>query len=134
MPSHSNPKQLVSEYTTRIWDKQDLSAVDELLHPEIVIHSALGDFKGIASMKHIVEKWIGGFPDLQVTNNLFLLDGEMVTVQWQAKGTHQGEFKGVKASGKPIAYSGVTLYRVKGSKIVEYWAYLDMHHLMSQIN
>lgn len=40
----------------------------------------------------------------------------------------------IESSGKLVSYSGVTVYRIKNSQIVEYWAYLDMQHLLSQIS
>ena len=45
----------------------------------------------------------------------------------------KGEFKGKKSTGKPVSYSGVTVSRIKNNQIFEYWAYLDMQRLLSQI-
>ena len=73
------------------------------------------------------------FPDLRVDNDIIISENDLVSIQWQAQGTHHGEFKGKKPTGKPVAYSGVTVYRIKDNKIIEYWAYLDMQHLLSQI-
>lgn len=84
-------------------------------------------------MKEVVQAWLKGFPDLSVKNELIIAENDLVSIQWSAKGTHKGEFKGKKPTGKPVSYSGVIVYRIKNSQIVEYWAYLDMQHLLSQI-
>lgn len=68
-----------------------------------------------------------------MNNELIISENDLVSIQWNAKGTHRGEFKGRKPKGKSVSYSGVTIYRIKNGKIVEYWAYLDMQHLLSQI-
>jgi predicted ester cyclase len=98
-----------------------------------VIHSVLGDFYGVSAMKEVVQAWLKGFPDLSVANDLVIFENDLVSIQWRAKGSHKGTFKGLVATNKPITYSGITVYRIKDSKIIEYWAYLDMQHLLSQI-
>jgi steroid delta-isomerase-like uncharacterized protein len=125
--------QIATEFANRIWNEKDLNAVDELVDSEVVIHSLLGNFNKQKAMRDVIQTWLNGFPDLRVTNDLVLCENDVVCVQWRAKGTHRGEFKGKKPTGKSVSYSGVTLYRIKNSKIVEYWAYLDMQHLLSQI-
>lgn len=127
-------KHVAETYSRRIWDDKDLSVIDELLHAKIVIHSLLGDFHGKEPMKKVVQAWIAGFPDLVVKNDSVISERDLVMIQWHAQGTHQGEFKGIKPTGKSVSYVGVTLYRIDESKILEYSAYLDMQHLLNQIS
>lgn len=126
-------KNIAEEYADRIWNKKDLSVIEDLLHPKITIHSLLGDYHGQDAMKNVVKAWLTGFPDLSVKNIATVCEGDLVVIQWQANGTHQGEFKNIKPTGKPVIYQGVTIYRINDNKITEYWAYLDMQHLLSQI-
>jgi predicted ester cyclase len=84
-------------------------------------------------MKDVVQTWLKGFPDLHVDNELVICENDVVSIQWRAKGTHQGEFKERPPTAKTVSYSGVTIYRIKNNKIIEYWAYLDMMNLLSQI-
>ncbi len=127
-------KAIAESYARRIWDDRDLGAIDELLYPKCVIHSLLGDFHGPESMKSVVQAWWNGFPDLIVNNTAVICKQDLVMIQWQAQGSHQGKFKGIKPTGKAISYAGVTVYRVYQDKIKEYWAYLDMQHLLKQIS
>jgi predicted ester cyclase len=127
-------RQIAEEYTNRVWNEKDLSAIDELVHTEVVIHSLFGDFHGPSALKKVVQAWLKGFPDLYVSNDIVISENDLVSIQWKAKGTHLGEFKSLESSGKPVNYSGVSIYRIKNQKIVEYWAYLDMQHLLDQIN
>lgn len=129
----NNAKKIAEEYANTIWNAKDLSAIDRLMHRDVVVHSLLGDFRGVQAIKEIVQAWLKGFPDLIVSNNLAISENDLVSIQWNAKGTHKGEFKGKKPTGKSVSYSGVTLYRIKNGQIVEYWAYLDMQHLLNQI-
>jgi predicted ester cyclase len=131
-PQFSN-KEIAEEYAYKIWNEKDLNAIDQLLDNEIIIHSVLGDFHGLEAMKEVVKKWLNGFPDLYVTNEIVISENDIVSIQWRAKGTHLGEFKGRQPSGKAVTYVGSTVYRIINSKIVEYWSYIDMQHLLSQI-
>lgn len=122
------------EYAQKIWDQKDLSGITKYLHPQIIIHSLLGDFHGHDAMRQVVQAWLTAFPDLKVENQTVITENQRVAIQWKAQGTHLGEFKGRKPTGRKIAYEGVSLYRIENEKIVEYWAYLDMLHLLNQID
>lgn len=126
-------KSIAEEYAERIWNQKDLTAISDLLNPQIVIHSLLGDYHGHRPMEDVVNVWLKGFPDLTVKNHSTICEQDLVVIQWRAKGTHQGEFKGIPPSHRPVSYEGVTHYRIKDNKITEYWAYLDMQHLLNQI-
>jgi predicted ester cyclase len=113
--------------------KKDLAAIDELLDAKILIHSRLGNFTGRDSMKKIVGSWMIGFPDLTVDHMAVVCENDRVFIQWKAQGTHVGEFKGIAATNRKIHYEGVTIYRINMGKIVEYWSYPDMQHLLEQL-
>lgn len=126
-------RAVVEKYAHQLWNEKNLHAIDEFLAEDVIIHSPLGGFKGKSSMREIVNKWLTAFPDLSMENKGVLSDGDDVALHWAAKGTHKGEFRGKKPTGKKVAYSGVTIYRVKDGKIKEYWAYIDMQHLADQL-
>lgn len=126
-------KEIAEKYANKVWNDKEVSAIDRFVHKDVLIHSLLGDFRGTQAMKEVVQAWLKGFPDLSVKNELIISENDLVSIQWSAQGTHKGEFKGKKPTGKPVSYSGVTVYRIKNDQIIEYWAYLDMQHLLSQI-
>ena len=65
----NSAKSVAEEYVHRVWDDKDLKAIDDLIDNNAVIHSLLGDFHGPASMKTVVQAWLKGFPDLNVSND-----------------------------------------------------------------
>jgi predicted ester cyclase len=69
-----------------------------------------------------------------VTITAIINENDLVITHWKAQGTHQGNFKNINPSQKPVKYNGLTLFRIKNEKIIEYWAYLDMHHLITLIS
>ena len=127
-------KEIAEDYANLVWNVKKIDVIDRLIHHDVLIHSVLGDFRGAQAMKEVVHAWLNSFPDLSVSNELIISENDSVSIQWSAKGTHRGEFKGRKPTEKPVSYSGVTVYRIKENQIVEYWAYVDMLHLLSQID
>lgn len=125
--------KIIENYMERVWKEKDLSAIDQFFAQDAVVHSPLGEFHGPQSMKEAVQHWLTAFPDLIVTRVHATSEADRVVWQWTARGTHQGVFKGVNPTGRPVSYMGATTYRLEQGKIVEYWAYVDTAHVLSQL-
>lgn len=125
-------KEAGREFTTRLWNR-DFSVVEELVDSDIVFHSMLGEFHGKEALLDVAETWLKAFPDMHLTILIAIAENETVSIQWNVKATHLGEFKMVAPTGKPVNYSGTAVYRFKEGKIIEFWSYLDLYDLMHQI-
>lgn len=121
-------------YAKRIWDDKDLCAIEDHFDKNAVIHSSLGQFIGLESLKEVVKTWQRAFPDLKVENLHVFRSEDCVSIHWKAEGHQKGAFRGIEPTGKKVAYSGVTLYRLKEDKIIEYWAYLNLNHIIDQLS
>jgi len=74
-----------------------------------------------------------GFPDIQWTIEDMITEDEKVAVRFIMRGTHQGEFFGVPATGKPIAVQAMNFYRLAGDQIIEEFGQPDLLGLLKQI-
>src|SRR6202035_1422374 len=92
-------KEIAEKYANQVWNDKEISAIDRFVHQDAIIHSLLGDYHGTKAMKEVVQAWSNGFPDLRVNNENIISENDLVSIQWSAKGTHNGEFKGRKATG-----------------------------------
>jgi len=129
-----NNKEIIKNYSKRLWDDKDLTAIDEVFVKDAVIHSPLNVTTGIISMKEVVEKWLSAFPDLTVEWEEFISENDKVVSRWRATGTHMGTFFDTSPSHQEISYSGVTIYTLnKAGKVLEYWALVDMHAILAQL-
>lgn len=128
-----NNKDVVIAYSKLVWNDRDLSAIDRLLAPDAKIHSPMKTVQGSETMHQIVEKWHAAFPDLTIHWDEFIAEGDKVVSRWTAMGTHLGGFFDTKPTYKEVTYSGVTIYRLAKNKIVDYWALVDMHAILSQL-
>lgn len=129
----TQPKEIARQYAEAVWNEKNLKAIERLVHDRVHIHSLLGDYSGKFAMQQVVETWLTAFPNLQVKEEQVMAEGDLVSIQWQAQGTHQGPFKGYEPTGKRVHYKGTTVYRIQDGLIVEYWAYLDMQFLLQQL-
>lgn len=124
---------IIKEYHALIWDKKDLSAVEKYFHPHAIIHSPLKEAKGPLELVEVLKNWHIGFPDLKVTWEHFICEGQKVVSQWHAEGTHTGTFLGIEPTNNTISYSGTSIYELDGNHISQYWAYVDMDNVKHQI-
>jgi predicted ester cyclase len=76
---------------------------------------------------------VTAFPDLKVTSEFELADGDKVVMRWTAAGTHNGELMGIPPTGKRVQMTGISISRVAGGKIVEEWNETDQMNLMQQL-
>ena len=74
-----------------------------------------------------------GFPDGVYTIDWTLADGDKVVIRNTFRGTHQGEFAGVPASGNKVAIGAFHVHRVECGKIAETWNAGDALGLFHQM-
>ena len=73
------------------------------------------------------------FPDLSCTIEEQVAEGEKVVTRWTVRGTHQGEFFGVPATGERIEMRGIQVDRLEGGKLVEERAEFDLMGALQQL-
>ena len=74
-----------------------------------------------------------GFPDGVYTIDWTLTDGDKVVIRNTFRGTQQGEFAGVPASGNKVAIGAFHVHRVECGKIAETWNAGDALGLFHQM-
>ncbi|HYI84131.1 MAG TPA: ester cyclase [Acetobacteraceae bacterium] len=116
-----------------VYNKGDLDAVAEVASPDLVIHSASGEIRGHAGAREYVAALRAGFPNLAITVEDQVAEGDMVATRWVARGTHRGAFQGVPATGRDVVMTGTDIDRIAGGKVAECWAQVDVLGLMRQL-
>jgi predicted ester cyclase len=92
-----------------------------------------GPVKGPAGYLAIIAMMRGGFPDIQWTLEELICEGSNIAARFTMRGTHEGSFLGVPATGNKIAVQALNIYRLSGGKIVEEYGQPDLLGLMGQI-
>jgi steroid delta-isomerase-like uncharacterized protein len=118
-----------------LWNKGNLSLGDELFTPNYEHHDPSSpDFgRGPESEKKRAALYRTAFPDLQLTIEDIIAEGQTVMARWSCRGTHKGELSGIAPTGKQVTISGVTVARFTNGKMVEGWVNWDALGLMQQL-
>lgn len=77
--------------------------------------------------------WRKAFPDLDVTVDLIVAEGDLVSVRWTARGTNSAAGNGIPATGKSVETSGTTIFRFENGAIAEEWTAGDALGLLRQL-
>src|SRR3954463_11103552 len=116
---------LARRWFEEVWNQRRAGTVGELLRPDSVCHPDRGDMVGPAAFLAFREQMLRALPDLHVTVEDVVADGDRAAVRWDATGTHTGPFAGTPATGKAVAFHGVTWIRCAGGKLIEGWDCFD---------
>ena len=124
-----------------IWNKGNLSLIDELYAPGYVLHNVDQlldvEVKGAAAMKQYVTSMRTSFPDLHVRRDELIIKGDRIIVRWTATGTNTGPLPGpagkLPPTGKHIEVSGVEVARIVKGKYAESWNYWNGAALLAQL-
>jgi steroid delta-isomerase-like uncharacterized protein len=126
-------KALVHEFFDSVWNKGDLAAADRLISPDALDHSPLGTEKGPESFKHVVSDYRAAFPDVRMTIEDEIAEGDRVVHRWRIVGTNKNSFMGVPPTGKEAVFIGTTVVKVRDGTIVERWTSFDLLGLLTQL-
>ena len=86
-----------------------------------------------AGVVQFVSQFLVSFPDLQHAVEEMITEADRVAVRFSAGGTHSGQWMQFAASGRSIHYTGVTMARVAGNKIIEHHTWWDKAGLIEQL-
>jgi steroid delta-isomerase-like uncharacterized protein len=130
-----NNKAIVRRLLEDFWNKGNLSLADELFAPNYEHHDAsTPDFgRGPESEKKRATLYRTAFPDVRLTIEDIIAEGETVMTRWSCRGTHKGDLRGIAPTGKQINISGVTIARLANGKFAEGWVNWDALGLMQQL-
>jgi len=73
------------------------------------------------------------FPDQQIVVEDLIAVDDRVIARFTLTQTHQGEFMGIAATGKPVTLELIEIDRIANGKIAERWAKLDFLQLLRQL-
>jgi steroid delta-isomerase-like uncharacterized protein len=113
----------------------DLEACTERLAPDLIINLA-----ELPEPLHGRDTWREGaalfrraFPDLHAEIADIFAAADRVAVRLSMRGTHEGDYLGIPATGRPVSYVSHEFYRIQDGLIAEEWICSDTASLLRQI-
>lgn len=119
-----------------IFNQGKLDLVDQIFAPDFTWHSpgVPPDLpRGPEGLRHFVMTLRSAFPDLYLTVEDSIAEGDRVVNRWVFHGTHKGEFAGILPTGKQVSLTGIDIWRISDGKIAELCQELDFHGLLRQL-
>jgi len=117
-----------------VFNKQNVSALDEFIAPNVVHHSLPpGVPRDREGFKQFVSMLLAAFPDFRIIVEDMIAEGDKVVARATTGGTHKGEFIGIPPTGKQATWTEIFIWRIDGGKAVEMWAELDQMSMMQQL-
>ena len=130
----SDPKTVANRFYSEVINGHDLSKIDELVSADFVEHE---EFPGVSNNREGVKQFFGiffaAFPDMRADVTHMIAEDDTVVVRAVMKGTHQGEFMGIPATGKRVEMSMVDIVRIANGQATEHWGVTDTAALMQQL-
>lgn len=123
-------KEVVRRFYEQVINRRDLDAIDDLLGEDFT-HD--GEARGRTGQRRAVAAFLDGFSDLEHAIEQILAEGDLVAARQTWRGTHDGEFAGVAASGRRVEFGSTAILRIRDGQIAAAWDRVDVAGLMTQL-
>ena len=125
--------ELNKSITRRVYEEGlNQGRFDVPYRADFVGHGGRATFTHAAGMAE-AKGWRDAFPDLKITVDKQVAEGDLVAVRWTARGTNTGTGNGIPATGRAVQTTGTTLFRLADGQIAEEWTCADSLGLMRQL-
>ena len=106
--------------------------IDEIAEPGVTDHAPV-EATGTQMLKELFARIHRVFPDLQVTVEDMIEEGDKVAGRNTLTGTHRGEYMSLPPTGKTITYNEIIIFRFVNGRIAEVWGVVDVFSQLKQL-
>jgi predicted ester cyclase len=119
-------KQIARRVLEELFEKGNLDAADELIHPDFVNHEAPPDNPhGPDGLKETVGWLRGLWGPMHAEVEDEICEGDKIVARVTMHGRHVGEFLGKPPTGKEFATEQIHIWRIEDGKAIEHWSVRD---------
>ena len=127
-------KATTRRFMEEVINKGNFAVIDEVIAPDCVDHNPMpGQAQGPEGAKQAIGMLRTAFPDLRITIEDMVAEGDKVAMRGSMTGTQNGEFMGIAPTGKSCTFDLITIDRFRDGKVVEHWEQVDMMGMMQQL-
>ena len=132
--STENDKAAVRQFYEEVFNKKNLAGVDAFVSSNQIDHGLPPGFPaGMEGSKQFIGMYLTAFPDLHVTVEDMISEGDKITSRCTYRGTHRGELMGIPPTGKQVTVTGIEINRFEDGKSVEHWLEYDALGMLQQL-
>jgi steroid delta-isomerase-like uncharacterized protein len=108
--------------------------IDELVEPDALIRTPLPiAVTGARAMKEVFARLHQAYPDLHITVEDLIAEGDRVVSRNSVTGTHRGDYMGIPPTGRSVTYNEIFIFRFADGRIAETWGVVDVLSQMRQL-
>lgn len=132
-------KAIVQRYIEELWNGRNLAAADQLFAADYTIHQGGQAIPATPEfLRQSIATIINGLPDLRMTIDHLIAEGDLVVANWTNRGTQSGELQlpgrqTLPPSGREVTFTESATFRIAESRIAEVWYVSDRLTMMQQL-
>src|SRR5262245_45282363 len=109
-----HPDKLIRTWFEELWNQGKEETMDRLFAADGLAHGLSADggpLKGPDAYRPFYRTFRAAVPDIHVSVERTVTEGDLIAVQCRVTGTHKGDALGVPATGNKIQFSGMSFVR-----------------------
>ncbi|HEX8748739.1 MAG TPA: ester cyclase [Pyrinomonadaceae bacterium] len=130
-------RELVQRWFEEVWNQGRADAIDEMFAEDGIAHGLADEtgvpLRGTSAFREFHRKFRGAFPDIVVTVEDTVAEGDKIAARCSVRAVHAGDDLGFAATQMPMEITGMTIVRVKNGKIAEAWNNFDFMSMFRQL-
>ncbi len=137
MSEQATGEVLMRRWFDEVWNQGRLETIDELLAADCVANgitdAADRPVRGPGVFRAFVEQYRQAFPDIHMSLEQVISEGDWVAVRCRVRGTHTEDGFAGPATGNAVDFTGMSMGRVRDGKFVEAWDNFDSMRMFQHI-
>ena len=126
-------KQLIRRFYTQVVGGGDYSSLDSFVATDYVDHNAAEGGRGPEVVRTHLDAIRRTLPDFTVQVEDIFAEGDYVITCVAGRGTHLGEWMGIKPTGREVRLKEINIDRVERGRIAEHWGEADTIGMLVQM-
>jgi predicted ester cyclase len=126
-------KAMVRRIIEEAINKGNLAVIDKIMAPSYVYHFPGMEVRGPEGFRQFATMMRTAFPDIKVSIDEIIGEGNLVAARLTLRGTLKGEFMGMAPTGGRMEFPEAVFVLFEGGKEVEAWPYADTHNMFAQL-
>lgn len=125
------PHDLVHRFAA-LCNAHDIAGFDSVIATDYRQHNPIVQ-DGLEGIRHGFAAFLEVFPDLAVTVDAVVAEGDLVSARFTWAGTHRAEFLGIAPTARTVRWTSSDWWRISGGTFAEHWDVVDWAGLTSQL-
>lgn len=128
-------KDLVRRLIEEVWNQGKTGRLPEFWSgpADGAVPAPDGEPSTLAEVAALHQQLTDAFPDLRITIDDMIAEGDRVATRLTFRGTHQGSFRGIGPTGRAVEFTASRVYRLADGKVTQTWATVDVFGLVEQL-